>query len=1330
MRFKTLLFMFLWATIAFAQNYAIALNSNDTINYLIISEYRGENPGNAYIQLTNMGTEPVDLSHFQLGHWGGPAHTLDYETGKTGEASESNWFSEAILEPGESYLIAAYRNEWTRNWELGLDFQSTEKVLADELREKADLLVRQIEMPDLWWRFQNQWGGNGLFIRQMLFDEDGEVVDSLVVDQVGGTFVMEGGGNPGRTDPESHYPVAGVESALRNARLIRKADITTGTLDFNAARGVGLEDSEWVAIPFEGGPWRAVPWTIKEHGHYTLDEHTLVSDAIDVDFDNKTLTIPWGVVRGDDIMNYFEYSPNVAWTYIMAGEADSLAHAAQTGDVLRIYLAGNSLETADFDIVVADPAPDANSVVSRSPIMLEDFWTTWVASGVWPWPRVTKHEAGNDTIWGVHGGIPYATRVDSLLVRLDKPDNAEWEIVYESGVEKPDLSHGDKILVTAEDGSEKEYYISMNDYSPSSNADLSAIHWPDIPDFYRGLFGWRGDTIPGFTPTAYSYTVEVPLDVPGIPALVAKPVNLNAKVEVDRATNLAGTREDRTTTFNVTADDDTTKVSYSVLLRKEQDFENQQPYHADPFISEVVNNWWWDQKYFMEIVNPGNQPIDLSYYMLAGHQGAFDPAGIIATTNAENWENRYDKFIPGRKWTAEEAEWLVQPYIAERDLSVDAMLYPGETFTMGWVRDAGRGFECDMQDWYPGYHVDVQFNNSNLDSEVECEVWVNHWGEAVNGDYFYGGGRRGAFFARSPNNNPIYLFKILNDSVRDGTKPASDPNDFELIDFHGMEEGGQHQIDGVFHGVPSTFIRKPHVYQGNPVPGAAFGSEEEEGEYIAYTHHMFGAQGLPFPERMLAVINDIGTHYMEEPTHYMSTVASLEYIVSEGYESPQEIRGVVTGTTVSQFLANIIKMNEEQTLNVSTAAGTDLTDDDLVLNDFILTVVSADSTNTTDYILEVTDDGLSDDASLSSAVYDVEIDVEPSVSEGTHIPGSGTISGFDYETLLKTVVNELTPAPGARMAVIDSRTGGYAPFRKVNFDTTYVDVTANPELYVEVIAEDNATIINYALQPESSSSDAFVISYVYSVIQEDFLIQLVPRGTSVRAFLSNVIPVSGATIKLIDNMGFERTTGGLADDDRLFVTSEDGTVENIYFIAMLPTEFIPGVFYLAYILSDVYSIDQVEHVIYDAEVVDVSVFHENIRTVAGATAVVVDEDGVEKTSGNIEESDIVVVTSLDGKIQVEYTFGPLTDATGTEFFAHQSQLEFYPNPTRGNLNVLGVEPGQRISVYTIAGLSVLEIDVRSNVQAIPLQDLNTGMYMIIVTNKDGSKAGVFKAIKN
>jgi hypothetical protein len=124
--------MLLWATLATAQN-------TEVINHLIITEYRGDSPHNFYIELTNTGTVAVPLHHFKLGHIGGGT-TLDYETGQSNSTS-AQWIPvDTLLPPGETFLISSNSQNQVDLWEEFLPGQ--EKVLADNLREKADLLVQ------------------------------------------------------------------------------------------------------------------------------------------------------------------------------------------------------------------------------------------------------------------------------------------------------------------------------------------------------------------------------------------------------------------------------------------------------------------------------------------------------------------------------------------------------------------------------------------------------------------------------------------------------------------------------------------------------------------------------------------------------------------------------------------------------------------------------------------------------------------------------------------------------------------------------------------------------------------------------------------------------------------------------------------------------------------------------------------------------------------------------------------------------------------------------------------------------------------------------------
>ena len=126
----------------------------------------------------------------------------------------------------------------------------------------------------------------------------------------------------------------------------------------------------------------------------------------------------------------------------------------------------------------------------------------------------------------------------------------------------------------------------------------------------------------------------------------------------------------------------------------------------------------------------------------------------------------------------------------------------------------------------------------------------------------------------------------------------------------------------------------------------------------------------------------------------------------------------------------------------------------------------------------------------------------------------------------------------------------------------------------------------------------------------------------------------------------------------------------------------------------------------------------------GATAVVIDKNGNEKNSGDIDNGDKVKVTSVDGKITNYYTFGTLTSAGQIG----NNSIEMYPNPTSDIINISGVKAGNRIQVYNSVGATIRDINVQNSVERISLRSQPNGIYMIVVSdnNKFVSR---FKAIK-
>jgi hypothetical protein len=1331
MRLKLLLFTMLLSAGIFAQ---------EAYRGLIISEIRLSAQPDNYVEITNVGNQAVNLKNFELGTirpWAPAINDVNVDPFTPEGQDRFTRLPDFILEPGKSFVIATAYDFAAEQYNKRIaGFEGGEMTpMKKQMYQIADMLIhvgepkgdatdsitRKANGANIAWMFENWNGREAMYIEQHLSE-----VDSVVIDQAGGVF-----DNNGQNRTSGRYDVAGVTGATGTAVLIRKATIKQGNRDFANARGVGEDDSEWIPWqwPAGWGQWRDLPWTVGNHGSFVLDENTLESDIVDVDFAGKTITVPWGTRRGDGVMRAMKKKPGITWIYnLNPNFNDSLTFAARTGDKLNVMVAGDKGHRATFDIIVSPPTADANIVVPVSgldyPASAVQWWRNHnqegLVGGQGGWPRVTQNASGVDSIWARWDGIPYATRVDTLLAHLEKAPNAKWEIVPVDGVARPDLKNGDKLKVTAQNGAVKEYYIQVRKLEPNHNAYLASITWPDLPAQYRGLYGWVGDTVPGFNGTTYNYRITVPMDVQGIPALVAKTQNLNATVKVKRASSLNGTTEQRTISFEVTAEDDSVKNIYNVELVKEKDPSNIQPYYADPFLSEFV---FWDQwsNSFAEVANPGNQPLDLSNYMFA-NQWSTNPSGVIQSRmQTTEWLDRYDKYVPGYKWV-NEAQWQVTPGILQQDLNVNAIVMPGDVFAFG-------GIWADNQtapSWLPNYvwpvpaQLDIQFNMypNNSNKRNFPNGYANPWNEAISGN---------GSPIRKWSNSSWYMFKILNDSIKLGLKPANDPNDFLLIETWSMASVTDWRIGGKNAAMITNWIRKPQIYKGNPgfETNGSFGSDPATSEWTYTDQPYWQARNAGWPQEILNIGNDIGQHFMFEPTQYKSTVSSTVFQVSEGYSMNEKIIGMKTGTTVDDFLAGVTKANDLQTLTVKRGNAVLALADALLANDQLV-VLSADSVNTTKYVLSVTDEGLSSNAVLisTSPRYTVTIEQQPKSASATEEAGVGNVKGFDYGTALRTVLANLQVPAGASLTVINGQ-GAYVPLRTLNFDTTYVNVTVNDNIYLSVVAENGVTEIVYRLIPNVADEDAFVQSDLYTVVQRDLIIQNVPRGTRVGAFVTNVVPSAGATMKLVNKMGQERLDGDVADDDKVVVTSKNGAVTKTYYIAKLPTAATPAVTYLAYILSNVYAVDQVAYKVAGVDGVEtVSNFLTRVTPAPGASVAVVDKDGVVKINGDINSTDKVKVTSADGKMNVFYTFGPLVSAKVVE----AKDIQLYPNPTNGEINVSGLKAGYRIQVYNSVGVAIRDINVQNSIERISLRNQPAGMYMIVVSD-NSNMLGRYKAMK-
>ncbi len=1220
-------------------------------------------------------------------------------------------FPTRCLQPGQSYLICSYDDEPYNIWPMDPERYLGNRTGYYDMFRKADL---QIHFESTEWgnfpaeydsispygrNLLDNWGGRSAFYIMHYFKETELERDSIIVDAFNASYDSET--SPYKSDGGSD--AAGVTDATGNRILVRKATVTEGTGDaldsWSLVAGVDITDSEWLPLRFPQGGWNPLVkpyWTIGNHGNFTLSTESIKgkTSATVVDIPNKKITVPWGVRNEFYFLDNFVESPGLAWYYTLsAAKEDSAYASARTNDTITFYAVGNTLQEIKFVINVL-PATDAdNIVIPKIPMNYgsEQFRGTYMANGtdmIGPYCGITTGHAVDTIMAGnLILGIGYNTRVDSLLKYLEKPAQATWEIQFVDGVQRADLKNGDRLKVTAKNGSAKEYFIKINRYVPNKIARLSAITWPDVPESLKGFFGWKGDTIPGFSGTSYDYTISIPAEVAGMPALVAKPEELNTQVEVHRATNLAGSLADRTVTFNTTAEDGTTKLSYNVTMNKEKALEDIEPYFADPFISEFVYRDQWANSY-MEVVNPGNQLLDLSKYMFA-YAYVNSPAGAITMQNLpENWNNRYLKYIPGYKWV-DQATWETQPAMVIPDPAVDPVVYPGEVFVLGDRRGGGQ-VNATQHPWWGGYKTNVDFGTN-----------YNPWGETI-----------GACLTGWHATN-YYLFRIDNDSITSGLKAATDPNDFTLIDVFGSGDGTNAVVNGRNIDQIMSFTRKPHIYKGNTEYKGSFGTNDSDSEWMFADRPYWVSRGYGWPNDILMICSGLGSHFMNEVTVYKSTINSVAYKVSDGYGNDETIRGVKANTTVDDFLTRILKADPGQTLTLKNAAGTVLTGTQKLTLGNKLEVLSADSVNTSVYTLNVTEKGLSSNAILTSAVYFISVDV---TTGGIYLIPQGTKL---TDAIAKVVVPE-----GATLTVIDAN-DAWVPSKKLNYDSTYVDVMVSDNIFFEVLAEDGLTKVRYQLIPNSNPGDAYVMSDLYAVDQSKLLISFVPRGTEVSSFLRNLIPATGATIKVVDKNGLQRTKGGLYQDDMLVVTSKDGKVTKTYYLDMLRTEFLSTT-YLAYVLSNTYMVDQLGKVISKPVAESaISDLMAKLTPAFGAQMAIFDKNGVAKpTTGKLMRGDVLKVTSADGKIVNTYALGLDYTAASTI----RDEISVYPNPTDGDVNIRGLKAGNRIRVISLTGATLIDRVAGNSNEVVSLRNQPSGMYFINVVDAD-NVIGQYKVIR-
>jgi hypothetical protein len=168
----------------------------------------------------------------------------------------------------------------------------------------------------------------------------------------------------------------------------------------------------------------------------------------------------------------------------------------------------------------------------------------------------------------------------------------------------------------------------------------------------------------------------------------------------------------------------------------------------------------------------------------------------------------------------------------------------------------------------------------------------------------------------------------------------------------------------------------------------------------------------------------------------------------------------------------------------------------------------------------------------------------------TAVEGSGLIisgdmiSGVTPGTTLKDVLANLQAGDKAIVNVLDAN-GALQPLTVMGIDSMYTDVMASDRVFIEVIAENNDKM-TYSFDLGLTSSDAVLYSNVLGIDQDLKFVMEFPMNLTSPGFLAIVFANEGATVKIMDKGGFERTTGFMSIDDRIVVTAADGVTQVIY----------------------------------------------------------------------------------------------------------------------------------------------------------------------------------------
>ncbi|MCP4313061.1 MAG: right-handed parallel beta-helix repeat-containing protein, partial [Bacteroidetes bacterium] len=475
-------------------------------------------------------------------------------------------------------------------------------------------------------------------------------------------------------------------------------------------------------------------------------------------------------------------------------------------------------------------------------------------------------------------------------------------------------------------------------YPLAHNTSLASITWPDYGG-HEAFAGWkdlRQDTLPEFAPDRYLYTIELPASHKKVPALTASPQVFSAHLAVKRATSLRGTLEERTTTFTISSEfDSTLRSTYKVVFNITG---TEQAVNSEPFFSELILGRHNHDDY-IEIFNPGTETdsLDLSRYLLLNVPIESNENDIFSGFKdlSANSPDIHYCYVPGYKYDFDASgNWAngIQGRIVP-DHNVNARVAAGDVFLMGSYGSSSSGsadLEVVLQGGATDDIVDVNLiNNPDFPTAVQ--------GKNVT-DYKI--------------SRALFLYKIVNDSILNGSKGIWESlEDYELIDHVQWDETSMGNIiAGVIHRNGSALIRKPHVQGGMLLANGGFQADADSSDWIHYSRNNNNT-AEEWKKVGTTMGDNLGFHHADDFTAHISTITSAVYQVDPGFEGDLQIIGDLSATTVAGFIAKLIKVNDLQLISIRDIDG-EKAGDTLMADGDSVTVVSANGINQTTYTVE------------------------------------------------------------------------------------------------------------------------------------------------------------------------------------------------------------------------------------------------------------------------------------------------------------------------------------------------------------------------------------------